>query len=234
MVKCSTSLLTPREKRSIVRGVNKKYKDRNLTDEDMNHMIEEAMAAAIRYRGSKRVYSIIQTKRRVPGSVVRETELKCAEDFIPLSTNEGLKNFLEEEGHCSAFEIETSSEHKTTGSETGSVEAKGDGVEHNDEGVEAKGDGVEAKGDGVAAMDDDVESNDEDVEEKVSTSGMGGSQHDSSEHDSSDEECYGLPQPSSEDSSVEAVQESDSDSDEDLDEDPGILGIVRRFCCGRR
>jgi hypothetical protein len=201
MVKCNTSLLTPREKRSIVRGVNKKYKDRNLTDEDMNHMIEEAMAAAIRYRGSKRVYSIIQTKRRVPGSVVRETELKCAEDFIPLSTNEGLKNFLEEEGHCSAFEIETSSEDKTTGSETGSVEAKGDGVEHNDE----------------------------DVEEKVSTSGMGGSQH-----DSSDEECCELPQPSSEDSSVEAVQESDSDSDEDLDEDHGILGMVRRFCCGRR
>jgi hypothetical protein len=211
MVKCNTSLLTPREKRSIVRGVNKKYKDRNLTDEDMNHMIEEAMAAAIRYRGPKRVYSIIQTKRRVPGSVVRETELKCAEDFIPLSTNEGLKNFLEEEGHCSAFEIETSSEDKTTGSETGSVEAKGDGVAAEDEGVE----------------------------EKVSTSGMGGSQHDSSQHDSSqhdssDEECYELPQPSSEDSSVEAVQESDSDSDEDLDEGHGILGIVRRFCCGRR
>jgi hypothetical protein len=214
MVKCNTSLLSPREKRSIVRGVNKKYKDKNLTDEDMKHMIEEAMARAIKYSAPKRVYSVIQAKRTLAG---REAELECADDFIPLSTDGLLNTFLETDTHCSAFELESSSEDKTTTSETGSVEDKGSTSERGS---------VEEK------VDSSKEAS---VEEEVSTSGQVGSEHDSSDDRSSDEERE-PPQlePPSEDTSVKGVQESDSDSYEDLDDDDSIIGLVRRFCCGRR
>jgi hypothetical protein len=202
MVKCNESLLSPREKRSIVRGVNKKYSDKNLTDEDMSHLIDEAMVTALKQRRPRSVYSALQTKpyrRRAPGRVVRETELECADDFSPLVESGRLESFLEtEEEHCSAFEVETSSESNSATSER-----------------------------------DDSEKDEVTSEGKLSTSGTGSSYDGCSEKESPDDNAQ-VEDTSSEDTSVECVQESDSDSYDDLDDDASIIGVVRRFCCGRR
>jgi len=194
MVKCNESLLSPREKRIIVRNVNKKYKDHNLTDEDMTTLIDEAMVTAMKVRRPRSVYSALQNKpylrRRVPGSVVRETELEDAEDFIPLSTSGHLNAFLETDEHCSAFEVETSSESNSASSERGDSEEK------------------------------EVTS-----EDKLSTSGT------DSDYDGCSEKESPVEETSSADTSIGCAQESDSD--DDLDDD-GVIGMVRRFCCGRR
>ena len=151
MVKCNESLLSPREKRSIVRGVKNKYKDKNFTDEDMKNIIDEAMANAVKVRSPKRLYCLSQSKpyqrRRIPGSVVRATE---TEDFIPLSTSGHFKAFLEEEEHGSAFEVETSSEERVSTSEGGDSEDKvtpSEGDDSEDKVSPSESDGTEGSED---------------------------------------------------------------------------------------